>query len=96
MPGTGAAPHHRAKPADAGIHPILSAPAPERELHGLTNLCARGGYVLAEAQGPRQVTLVATGHEAIMALAARKLLKEAGIAAAVVSLPCWELFAAQK
>ncbi|GBQ17538.1 transketolase [Komagataeibacter rhaeticus DSM 16663] len=76
--------------------PILSAPAPERELHGLTNLCARGGYVLAEAQGPRQVTLVATGHEAIMALAARKLLKEAGIAAAVVSLPCWELFAAQK
>lgn len=76
--------------------PILSAPAPERELHGLTNLCARGGYVLAEAQGARQVTLVATGHEAIVALAARKLLKEAGIAAAVISLPCWELFAAQK
>lgn len=74
----------------------LASPLPERELHGLTNLCARGGYILAEADGPRQVTLVATGQEAIMALAARRLLKEAGVAAAVVSLPCWELFADQK
>ncbi|GAN99623.1 transketolase [Komagataeibacter xylinus NBRC 13693] len=75
---------------------MATAGAPEREQHGLTNLCARGGYVLAEAEGTRQVTLVATGHEAILALAARKLLKDAGVAAAVVSLPCWELFAAQK
>ncbi|WP_130730173.1 transketolase-like TK C-terminal-containing protein [Komagataeibacter xylinus] len=76
--------------------PSIAATVPEREQHGLTNLCARGGYVLAEAEGPRQVTLVATGHEAIVALGARALLRAAGIGAAVVSLPCWELFAAQK
>ncbi|GCE84689.1 transketolase-like TK C-terminal-containing protein [Komagataeibacter diospyri] len=75
---------------------LATSAAPEREQHGLTNLCARGGYVLAEAEGTRQVTLVATGHEAILALAARKLLRDAGVAAAVVSLPCWELFAVQK
>ncbi|GBQ56524.1 transketolase-like TK C-terminal-containing protein [Komagataeibacter swingsii] len=75
---------------------LATSAAPEREQHGLTNLCARGGYVLAEAEGARQVTLIATGHEVILALAARKLLRDAGVAAAVVSLPCWELFAVQK
>ncbi len=59
------------------------------------NRCARGGYVLREADGPRQVTLIATGSEVEVALNARRLLAEARIAAAVVSLPCWELFAQQ-
>ncbi|WP_408015392.1 transketolase [Sabulicella rubraurantiaca] len=60
------------------------------------NRCARGGYVLAEAEGgERQVTLIATGSEVSVAVAARKALAEAGIRAAVVSLPSWELFAAQ-
>ena len=59
------------------------------------NRSARGGYVLAEADGPRQVTLIATGTEVAIAMAARAQLAAEGIAAAVVSLPCWELFAAQ-
>ncbi len=59
------------------------------------NRCARGGYVLAEADGPRQATLIASGSEVAVALEARRLLAEAGIPAAVVSLPCWELFAVQ-
>jgi transketolase len=60
------------------------------------NRCARGGYVLAEANGgTRQVTLVATGSEVALAMTARELLAADGIRAAVVSLPCWELFAAQ-
>ena len=60
------------------------------------NRCARGGYVLAEATGgPRQATLIATGSEVALAMEARGLLAGAGIRAAVVSLPCWELFAAQ-
>jgi transketolase len=60
------------------------------------NRCARGGYVLAEASaGPRRATLVATGSEVATAMAARGALEAEGIAAAVVSLPCWELFAAQ-
>ncbi len=59
------------------------------------NRCARGGYVVAEAEGARQATLIATGSEVQVALAAREALAAEGIAAAVVSLPCWELFAAQ-
>ena len=59
------------------------------------NRCARGGYVLIDAVGPRQATLIASGSEVAVALEARRQLAEAGLQAAVVSLPCWELFAAQ-
>ena len=59
------------------------------------NRCARGGYVLAEADGPRQATIVASGSEVSVALAARSALALDGIQVAVVSLPCWELFALQ-
>ena len=59
------------------------------------NLCAKGGYVLIEAEGPRRVTLLATGSEVAIAVEARKTLQAAGIGAAVVSMPCWELFDAQ-
>jgi len=59
------------------------------------NRCARGGYVLAEADGPRQATLLATGSEVAIAMAARDALAGEGIKVAVVSLPCWELFALQ-
>ena len=51
--------------------------------------------MLIEAAGPRQVTLIASGSEVAVALEARRLLGEAGVQAAVVSLPCWELFTAQ-
>ncbi len=57
-----------------------------------TNLCARGGYVLRESQGARQVTLIATGSEVHIALKAQEQLTEDGIHAAVISLPCWRLF----
>jgi transketolase len=59
------------------------------------NRCARGGYVLAEADGPRRATLIATGSEVAIAMAAREALGREGIPVAVVSLPCWELFEAQ-
>jgi transketolase len=59
------------------------------------NRTARGGYVLAEAEGPRRATLIATGSEVAIAMTARAALAGEGIAVAVVSLPCWELFAAQ-
>ncbi|MBX9634364.1 MAG: transketolase, partial [Magnetospirillum sp.] len=63
-----------------------------RTTHTEDNLTAKGGYVLVEAEGKRQVTLLATGSEVSLALDARKLLAERGVQAAVVSLPCWELF----
>jgi len=59
------------------------------------NRSARGGYVLAEAEGERRVTLIGTGSEVAVAMAARDLLKAKGVPAAVVSLPCWELFDAE-
>jgi len=59
------------------------------------NRSGRGGYVLAEADGPRAATLIATGSEVSIAIAAREALAAEGIKVAVVSLPCWELFAAQ-
>jgi transketolase len=66
-----------------------------RTTHTDENLCAKGGYVLAEAEGKRQATIIATGSEVSLAMDARATLKAEGIAAAVVSLPCWELFDAQ-
>jgi transketolase len=62
--------------------------------HG-ENRCARGGYVLAEPSGARRATLIATGSEVHLAIAARALLEAEGIPTAVVSLPSWELFALQ-
>ncbi|HZB92597.1 MAG TPA: transketolase, partial [Stellaceae bacterium] len=63
---------------------------------GAENLSARGAYVLAEAEGARAVTLIATGSEVALAMAAREQLKASGIAAAVVSMPCWTLFDGQE
>ncbi len=75
---------------------VLPGQAPARLRSDLAgNRCARGGYVLAEAPGPRAVSLIATGAEVAVALAARAMLAADGIAAAVISLPCWELFAGQ-
>ena len=59
------------------------------------NRCSRGGYVLAEADGPRAATLIATGSEVCIAMQAREMLAGEGIKVAVVSLPCWELFEQQ-
>ena len=59
------------------------------------NKSARGAYLLSEPPGTRQVTLLATGSEVSLATEAAALLAQDGIAAAVVSMPCWELFDAQ-
>ena len=54
---------------------------------------ARGGYVLAEADGGKpDVILLATGSEVHMALAARQELQVGGVGARVVSMVCWDLF----
>jgi transketolase len=63
-----------------------------RTTHTDENLSARGGYVLAPAEGIRRATLIATGSEVSVALDARSKLQAEGIGTAVVSLPCWELF----
>jgi transketolase len=56
-------------------------------------LSQRGAYVLEEAEGgARIVTLLATGSEVALAVEARRQLQDEGIATAVVSMPCWEIF----
>jgi transketolase len=47
----------------------------------------RGGYVLADSDGPAAITLLATGSEVALAAHARELLAAEGIAARVVSMP---------
>jgi transketolase len=59
------------------------------------NLVARGAYVLVEPDGERDVTLIATGSEVAIAVDAAARLRERGVRAAVVSAPCFELFAKQ-
>ncbi len=57
---------------------------------------ARGGYVLAEASsGTPEVVLTATGSEVQLAVEARKILEDEGVATRVVSMPCVEWFDAQ-
>jgi transketolase len=70
--------------------------APQRTTNSEENLCARGAYVLREVEGDRAATLLATGSEVEIAVAAADLLAEKGITAAVVSMPCWELFERQE
>ena len=59
------------------------------------NACARGAYELVAADGEAMVSLLATGSEVSIAVAARNNLQSAGIPARVVSMPCWELFEEQ-
>ena len=66
-----------------------------RTTHTDENLTAKGAYVLIEPEGRRDVTLIGTGSEVSLAVTAAKALQGQGIAAAVVSMPCWELFATQ-
>ena len=66
-----------------------------RTEHKNTNLTEKGAYTLVDAEGKRQVILIATGSEVSVALQARDLLQAEGIGVRVVSMPCMELFAAQ-
>jgi len=64
-----------------------------RQAHDRENRSGRGAYVLREPSAHRAVTLIATGSEVEIAVAAAEQLEIGhGLAAAVVSMPCWELF----
>ncbi|MBV8154045.1 MAG: transketolase [Candidatus Eremiobacteraeota bacterium] len=58
---------------------------------------AKGAYVLNDAQNGRpDLILIATGSEVSLAVDAKKILEERGVATRVVSMPCWELFDQQE
>ena len=56
----------------------------------------KGGYVISkEAEGQLDLTLIASGSEVNLALTLQERLKEKGLNARVVSLPCMEVFRSQ-
>ena len=59
------------------------------------NLTAKGAYVIAGHKENRDITILATGSEVSQAVEAMNELNAEGIKAAVVSMPCWELFEKQ-
>ncbi len=66
--------------------PVLEGSDPEK--------VRRGAYVLTEPAAA-EVTLVGSGSEVALCVRAAEQLRAEGTAAAVVSMPSWELFAAQ-
>jgi transketolase len=63
---------------------------------GDTSNVHRGGYVLLDTDGTPDVVLIGTGSEVQLAVEARKILAEDGVAARVVSMPCREWFDIQE
>jgi transketolase len=66
-----------------------------RTKHTDENLSSKGAYVLADSDGDRKATILATGSEVEIAMAARDILQLDGVPTAVVSMPSWNLFDAQ-
>ncbi|WFD42104.1 transketolase [Malassezia psittaci] len=66
---------------------------PQLENSSIENT-TRGGYVLVEQENA-DLTLVSTGSEVVICRDAAKILKDSGIKARVVSLPCFTVFDAQ-
>ncbi len=67
-----------------------------RTIRNDENLVGMGAYVLRDTDGTRDITLLATGSEVHLAVEAAENLAKDGINAAVVSMPCWELFERQE
>ena len=55
----------------------------------------RGAYVLLQPDDDPAIVLIGTGSEVHLCVDAAAVLASEGIAARVVSMPCWELFADQ-
>ncbi len=68
--------------------PVLAGTADRDAVH-------RGGYVLADSDTDAEIVLISTGSEVQHCMAAASTLRNEGIAARVVSLPCWEVFERQ-
>ena len=66
-----------------------------RKVPASETLSARGAYEISPADGKARATLFGTGTELALALEAQALLQAEGIAARVVSVPSFDLFAAQ-
>jgi transketolase len=66
-------------------------PVLDQNKYGSATNVDKGAYVVVAADKP-DVVLLATGSEVSVAMDAAEGLAKEGIAAQVVSMPCWELF----
>ncbi len=66
---------------------------PQYENSGVAAL--KGGYVLSDCEGKPDVLLIGTGSEVEQCMGAQAQLKEEGIKARVISMPCFEEFEKQ-
>jgi transketolase len=55
------------------------------------NICALGAYEIAGPDGASDISIFASGSEVALAVEAAKLIAQRGVAARVVSVPCFEL-----
>ncbi|MDO5297259.1 MAG: transketolase [bacterium] len=73
-----------------------NVPTLDRNKYGAASGLKQGAYILSEASAKvPQVILIGTGSEVHICLEAQAELEAEGIAARVVSMPSWELFAKQ-
>jgi transketolase len=67
----------------------------DREAYAPADGVRRGAYVLNPQQTDPELILIGTGSEVALVTAAERVLRQRGVRARVVSMPSWELFAAQ-
>ncbi|MBN2138857.1 MAG: transketolase [Sedimentisphaerales bacterium] len=85
---------HREGPA-ALLLTRQGLPVLDQTKYGSASGTAKGAYVVVAAERP-DVLLLASGSEVAVAVGAAEELGKGGIAAQVVSMPCWELFEQQE
>jgi transketolase len=70
-------------------------PALDRKVTGAAEGVRQGAYVVLEPSGGPDSIIIASGSEVAIAIEAARALQNEGIWTRVVSMPSWELFAAQ-
>lgn len=71
-----------------------NVPHLSRQLHALTEI-EKGAYIISDSEKDPQVLLLASGSEVSLCLDAQKVLRQEGIQARVISVPCMEAFKLQ-
>jgi transketolase len=72
-----------------------NVPTIDRETYASPDGVRRGAYVLNPNEQEPEIILIATGSEVPLIVGAEQALRERGVHARIVSMPSWELFAAQ-
>lgn len=73
-----------------------AVPTFDRAKYNSAEGALRGAYILADAPATPEVLLIGSGSEVQWCLGAWEELRQAGINARVISMPCWELFQRQE